>query len=56
MQKSVIYRSIQNDEKRAIALDLLRAGVDINLIASSTGLSIEEVQQLQHQMNAVPQS
>ncbi len=55
MQESVIYRSIQNDEKRAIALNLLRGGVDINLIALSTGLPIEEVQQLQHQMNAVPQ-
>jgi predicted transposase YdaD len=56
MQESVIYRSIQHDEKRTIALNLLRGGVDINLIASSTGLSIEEVQQLQQQMNAVPQS
>lgn len=56
MQESVIYRSIQNDEKRAIALNLLRGGVDINLIASSTGLSIKEVHQLQQQMNAVPQS
>jgi predicted transposase/invertase (TIGR01784 family) len=56
MQESVIYRSIQNDEKRAIALNLLRGGVDINLIASSTGLPVEEVQQLQHQMKAVPQS
>jgi predicted transposase/invertase (TIGR01784 family) len=56
MQESVIYRSIQNDEKRAIALNLLRGGVDINLIASSTGLPIEEVQQLQQQANAAPQS
>jgi predicted transposase/invertase (TIGR01784 family) len=56
MQESVIYRSIQNDEKRAIALNLLRGGVDINLIASSTGLPVEEVQQLQQQINAVPQS
>jgi predicted transposase/invertase (TIGR01784 family) len=56
MQESVIYRSIQNDEKRAIALNLLRGGVDVNLIASSTGLPIEEVQQLQEQVNAVPKS
>jgi predicted transposase YdaD len=56
MQESVIYQSIQNEQKRAIALNLLRGGIDINLIASSTGLSIEEVQQLQQQMNAVPQS
>ncbi|MCY7274854.1 MAG: Rpn family recombination-promoting nuclease/putative transposase [Phormidesmis sp. CAN_BIN44] len=51
MQESVIYRSIQRDEKRAIALNLLRGGVNINLIASSTGLSVEEVQQLQQQVN-----
>ena len=51
MQESVIYRSIQRDEKRAIALNLLRGGVNINLIASSTGLSVEEVEQLQHQVN-----
>ena len=56
MQESVIYRSIQDEKTRAIALNLLRGGVDINLIASSTGLSIEEVQQLQQQMKVVPQS
>ncbi len=50
MQESVIYRSIQKDEKRAIALNLLRGDVDINLIASSTGLSIEEVRELQQQI------
>jgi uncharacterized surface protein with fasciclin (FAS1) repeats len=55
MQESVIYRSIQNDQKRQIAINLLRGGVDINLIASSTGLSVEEVQQLQQQVNAVSQ-
>jgi predicted transposase/invertase (TIGR01784 family) len=53
MQESVIYRSIQEETearaKRSIALNLLRSGVDVNLIASSTGLSIEEVQQLQQQ-------
>lgn len=51
MQESVIYRSIQEETaakaKRSIALNLLRAGVNIDLIAASTGLSIEEVQQLQ---------
>lgn len=56
LEEDVIYRSIQHDEKRAIALNLLREGVDINLIASSTSLPIEEVQQLQQQMNSVPQS
>lgn len=56
MQESVIYRSIQNEKTREIALNLLRGGVDINLIASSTGLSIEEVQQLQQQLNESTQS
>ena len=56
MQESVIYRSIQDEKTRAIALNLLRGGVDINLIASSTGLLIEEVQQLQQQINESAQS
>ncbi len=56
MQESTVYRSIERDarkeEKQAIALNLLRGGVDITLIASSTELSIEEVQQLQQQLNS----
>jgi predicted transposase YdaD len=56
MQESVIYRSIQQERDREIALNLLRRGVDIHLIASSTGLSVEEVQQLQIQMNESTQS
>ncbi len=60
MQESTVYRSIQREAQvekaQSIALNLLRGGVDINLIASSTGLSIEEVQQLQQQMNTVGQS
>jgi predicted transposase/invertase (TIGR01784 family) len=56
MQESVIYRSIQKEEKRTIARNLLQAGVAISLIASATGLSIEEVQQLQQQMNQSTQS
>jgi predicted transposase YdaD len=55
MQESTVYRSIERDarkeEKREIAFNLLRGGVDINLIASSTGLSIEEVHQLQEQID-----
>jgi predicted transposase/invertase (TIGR01784 family) len=60
MQESVIYRSIQEETearaKRTIALNLLRGGVDVNLIASSTELSIEEVRQLQQQLNGSAQS
>lgn len=55
MQESAVYRSIQRETQaensRAIALNLLRRGVAINIIAPSTGLSIEEVQQLQQQLN-----
>ena len=55
MQESTVYRSIERDarkeEKREIALNLLQGGVTIALIVSSTGLSIEEVQQLQQQLN-----
>jgi predicted transposase/invertase (TIGR01784 family) len=54
MQESTVYRSIARDErkeeKRSIALNLLRGDVAIALIVSSTGLSIEEVQQLQQQL------
>jgi predicted transposase/invertase (TIGR01784 family) len=64
MQESVIYRSIQEEaearaearKQREIALNLLRGSVDIDLIASSTGLSIAEVQQLQQQLNGSAQS
>ncbi|MDF5714975.1 MAG: hypothetical protein PUP93_14095 [Rhizonema sp. NSF051] len=41
---------------RAIAINLLRRGLVINIIASCTGLSIEEVQQLQQQLNESPQN
>jgi CRP-like cAMP-binding protein len=56
MQESVIYRSIQDEKTRAIALNFLREGLSAEAVARGTGLSIEEVQQLQQQMNAVPQS
>jgi predicted transposase/invertase (TIGR01784 family) len=60
MQESAVYRSIQreaqNERDRAIALNLLREGLAIEIVARGTGLSIEEVQQLQHQINAVAQS
>ncbi|MFM6348904.1 MAG: Rpn family recombination-promoting nuclease/putative transposase [Dolichospermum sp.] len=60
MQESTVYRSIwreaEEEKTRAIALNLLRRGVAINIIAPSTGLSIEEVQQLQQQLNGSAQS
>jgi predicted transposase/invertase (TIGR01784 family) len=57
MQESVIYRSIQDEKTREIALNLLQGGVDISLIASSTGLSVEEIRKLQQQVgDKSPQS
>ena len=60
MQESTVYRSIwreaEEERTRAIAINLLRRGVAINIIAPSTDLSIEEVQQLQQQLNQSPQN
>jgi predicted transposase YdaD len=50
MQESTVYRSIQRETTQEIALNCLRAGIDINISASSTGLSVEEVQKLQQQI------
>jgi predicted transposase/invertase (TIGR01784 family) len=60
MQESTIYRSIQREtqieEKRTIALNLLQEGVSVDIVVRSTGLSIEEVRQLQQQINGIAQS
>jgi predicted transposase/invertase (TIGR01784 family) len=60
MQESTLYRSIERDaqkkEKRAIALSFLREGLSVEMVARGTGLSIEEVQQLQLQLNEASQN
>lgn len=64
MQDSVIYRSIQAEaearaearKQREIASNLLRDGLSLEIVARGTGLSIEEVQQLQQQINESLQS
>jgi predicted transposase/invertase (TIGR01784 family) len=56
MQESVIYRSIQKENTQMIALNFLREGVSVEIVARSTGLSVEEVQQLQQQVNDSTQS
>jgi predicted transposase/invertase (TIGR01784 family) len=60
MQESTVYRSIERDarseEKRKIALNFLQDGLSVESVARGTGLSIEEVQQLQQQMNESTQS
>jgi len=60
MQESVIYRSIQEEaearKQREIANNLLREGLLIEMVTRVTGLSIEEVQQLQQQLNESPQN
>jgi predicted transposase YdaD len=59
MQESTVYRSIwreaEEEQTRRIAINLLRRGVAIDIIAPSTGLSIEEVQQLQQQLDKLAQ-
>jgi predicted transposase/invertase (TIGR01784 family) len=56
MQESVIYRSIQDEKTKAIALNFLREGLSIETVARGTGLSIEEVQELQQQVSGSTQS
>jgi predicted transposase/invertase (TIGR01784 family) len=55
MQESTVYRSIfaEGEEKkqREIALNFLREGLSIEMVARGTGLSIEQIQQLQQQLN-----
>jgi predicted transposase YdaD len=59
MQESTVYRSIQRETQiensRSIALNFLREGVSIDIIASCTGLSIEELKQLQQQLETPSQ-
>jgi predicted transposase/invertase (TIGR01784 family) len=60
MQESTVYRSILAEgevkKQREIALNLLQDGLSVEVVARGTGLSIEEVQQLQQQLNESPQS
>jgi predicted transposase/invertase (TIGR01784 family) len=59
MQESVIYRSIQEEaetraaarKQREIATNLLQDGLPIATVARGTGLSVEEVQQIQQNMS-----
>lgn len=59
MQESTVYRSIQRETQaeisRAIAINFLREGLLVEMVARGTGLSIEEVQQLQQQLNNTAQ-
>ena len=54
MQESTVYRSILAEgevkKQREIALNFLRDGLSVEAVARGTGLSIEEVQQLQQQL------
>ena len=60
MQESTVYRSIERDarkeEKREIAINFLRDGLSVEAVARGTGLSIEEIQQLQQKLNGSAQS
>jgi predicted transposase/invertase (TIGR01784 family) len=64
MQESIVYRSIlaegeakgEERKQREIALNFLRDGLPIEMVARGTGLSIEDVQHLQQQLNESPQN
>lgn len=64
MQESVIYQSIQREaekkaearKQREIATNFLRDGLSVEAVARGTGLSIEEVQRLQQQLNESAQN
>lgn len=60
MQESTVYRSIQREVKeereREIALNFLREGLSVEIVARGTGLSIEQVRQLQLQLNESAQN
>jgi predicted transposase/invertase (TIGR01784 family) len=56
MQESVIYQSIKREEKEEIALNFLREGLSVEMVACGTGLSVEEVRQLQQRMNESTES
>jgi predicted transposase/invertase (TIGR01784 family) len=60
MQESTVYRSIQREVQaerdRIIALNLLREGLSLELVVRTTGLSSEQVHQLQQQLNEPPQN
>lgn len=51
MRESVIYQSIKQEgaeeTAKKIAVNLLKEGFSVELVVKATGLTIEEVQQLQ---------
>jgi predicted transposase YdaD len=56
MQESTVYRSISAEgevkKQREIAINSLREGLPIATVVRITGLSLEELQQLQEQISA----
>jgi predicted transposase YdaD len=60
MQESTVYRSIQREVQeerdRTIALNLLREGLSVELVVRATGLSNEQIQQLQQQLDESSQN
>ncbi len=51
MQESVMYQAIRREaiqeNMRQVAINLLNEGVSLEVIARVTGLSVEQIQQLQ---------
>ncbi|BDA72141.1 hypothetical protein RIVM261_006350 [Rivularia sp. IAM M-261] len=55
MRESVIYQSIKQEGReetaREIAVNMLQKGVSLELVAEFTGLTLEQVQQIQTQQS-----
>ncbi|MCU0570401.1 MAG: hypothetical protein MUF49_27995 [Oculatellaceae cyanobacterium Prado106] len=58
LEDEIIYRVLRRDiegkaeKQREIAINLLQVGIAVDVIASTTGLSLEVVQQLQQQITS----
>jgi predicted transposase/invertase (TIGR01784 family) len=51
LEDTRVYREAREEERQAIALNLLQQGFPIEAIAQATGLTLEQLQQLQSQLS-----
>ena len=50
LQDTRVFREIREERTQEIALNMLRENLTVEMIAKLTGLTIEQVQQLQGQL------
>jgi predicted transposase YdaD len=50
LEETRVYREAQEEKAQAIALNMLRESVPLDQISRFTGLSVEQLQQLQSQI------